>query len=148
MNLYVILGIIFFYILSLLYFKKKYVNTSPLLYIGKIKRKETVAVSNIMGVKASKQFKIGDVIGNIAILRNPKQNPIYTKYGKYVQHSNKPNIVLRSLKFANIIYLYGIAIKNIKPHQEIVYDYNDIMAPKPNEISSIKNNSNIYKLAF
>jgi len=144
-NLYVIAGIAFFYILSLFYVKKKYLNMSPLLYIDKIKRKDS---SNVMGVFASQNFEIGDVIGNVATLTSPTRLPIYTKYGKYIQHSKNPNIVLRPLKFSNIIRLYGIVIKKIRKNDEITYDYKDLMAPKPNTYSKLKTNNAIYKHIF
>ena len=82
------------------------------------------------GVLANKNFKKYDVI-ELAFIEKNNYADITPYFGKFINHCDKPNMVLKR----NGDKYYTVALKNIKKNEELLLNYYDtpdyIIKPEP-----------------
>lgn len=89
------------------------------------------------GLFANSDLDVGECVGLLArVLGDSNFND--KPFGRYINHSENPNLDLKITcdKKNNIIYVLGIANKYIKKGVELTANYNDKFAPKPNFINT------------
>jgi SET domain-containing protein len=86
------------------------------------------------GLCAARPLKKGQSIGLLATIFDETtfEN---TDMGRYVNHSETPNVDLVPLKYTKRTDVYGYTNKNIRAGEELLVDYQSKWAPKPNFMS-------------